>query len=504
MDIQQLRHKIDIIDTQLVELFVERMKIAADVAAYKKENGLPIYVPSREQEKLQDVERIAGPEMGNYTRQLYTAIMDLSKDYQKTKIDADDHKYEKKFGLLGASLSHSYSPQIHSHLGSYSYRLFEKNEEELDALFSDQSLTGLNVTIPYKKTVVPFCQKLTPQAKCLGAVNTMIRQKDGTWIGHNTDYFGFYAMANRVNVDYAGKKVLILGSGGASNTASVVMQELGAEVIVVSRTGENNYTNLHLHKDCAVIINTTPVGMYPNNGISPVDLSKFPNLEAVLDLIYNPIRTKLLMDAENQGLKTENGLWMLVAQAKESAEWFTGKQIDNSVIATIYQKLRRQMENIILIGMPGCGKSTNGKLLAKALGKTFVDTDEEIIKLAGCTIPQIFSAQGEDGFRKLETTVLENLGKCSGLIISTGGGCVTRAENLPLLRQNGTVIWLKRAAEQLATKGRPLSDGHDLNKMYEVRRPLYQMFSQHYIECRATPEETTSALLKLLETEVYQ
>ena len=409
-----------------------------------------------------------------------------------------------KFGLLGEKLSHSYSPQIHSHLGSYSYQLFEKKADELEAFFADNSIKGFNVTIPHKKALIPFCQKLTDQAMKLGAVNTVVRQADGTWIGHNTDYFGFLAMTKRVRVNYAGKKVLVLGSGGASNTAVAVMQELGANVITISRSGENNYNNLQLHKDCAVIVNATPVGMYPNNGVSPIDLSFFPKLEAVLDLIYNPMRTKLLMDAERLGLQTENGLWMLVAQAKESAQWFTGQKIADSVIAPIYQELRRQMENIILIGMPGCGKSTNGKLLAKALGKTFVDTDEEIIKLAGCTIPQIFSTQGEDSFRKLETTVLENLGKCSGLIISTGGGCVTRAENLPLLRQNGTVIWLKRDADQLAIKGRPLSDGHDLNKMYEVRRPLYQMFSQHCIECEATPEETTSALLKLLETEVYQ
>ena len=408
-----------------------------------------------------------------------------------------------KCGLLGEKLGHSYSPQIHSYLGSYSYEICEKQLHELEEFFLHCPFDGFNVTIPYKKTVIPFCQKLSKQAETLGAVNTVVRQADGSFTGHNTDYSGFLAMAKRVNVDYSGKKVLILGSGGASNTACAVMQELGANVITVSRSGENNYSNLHLHKDCAVIVNATPVGMYPNTGVSPVDLSVFPNLEAVFDLIYNPMRTKLLMDAEKLGLKTENGLWMLVAQAKESAQWFTGSPIDDAVIAKIHRQLRRQMENIILIGMPGCGKTTNGKLLAEALGKTFLDVDEEIIRLAGCSIPEIFSKQGEPGFRILETQVLENIGKRSGLVVSTGGGCVTRPENLPLLRQNGTVIWLKRPTDQLPTAGRPLSQANDLQKMYEIRMPLYQQFSDHSLECGDTPEETTAMLLEILNKRVY-
>lgn len=409
-----------------------------------------------------------------------------------------------KFGLLGEKLSHSYSPQIHSCLGSYDYDLYEKKPDQLDDFFQKSDLDGFNVTIPYKKSVIPYCQKLSDQAKKLGAVNTVVKQKDGTWIGHNTDYFGFHSMAKRVDVEYAEKKVLILGSGGASNTACAVMRELGAKVVVISRSGENNYGNLHLHRDCAVIVNATPVGMYPNTGISPVDLASFPKLEAVLDLIYNPVRTKLLMDAEKMGLKTENGLWMLVAQAKESAEWFTGSKIDSGKIAQIHQKLRRQMENIVLVGMPGCGKSTNGKLLAEKLGKTFIDTDDEIQQLAGCPIPEIFCSQGEQGFRQLETKILSDIGKRSGLVISTGGGCVTRPENLPLLRQNGTVIWLKRPTEQLPTSGRPLSQTNDLQKMYEIRKPMYQQFSDYCLKCGPSPEDTTAMLLEILDKEVYK
>lgn len=406
-------------------------------------------------------------------------------------------------GLLGEKLSHSYSPQIHGQLGSYGYRLFEKQHEELETFLASGEFHGINVTIPYKKAVIPYCHRLSPQAENLGAVNTIVRQADGKLIGHNTDYFGFHSMASRVGVDYSGKKVLILGSGGASNTAYAVMRELGANVVVISRSGENNYHNLHLHADCAVIVNATPLGTFPNTGVSPVDLSAFPRLEAVLDLVYNPARTKLLLDAEELGLRTENGLWMLVAQAKQSAEWFTGNNISDDQIGVIYRNLRRQMENIILVGMPGCGKTTNGKLLAEALGKMFVDADEEIVKAAGCTIPEIFRNQGEDAFRTLETNVLARIGKESGLVISTGGGCVTRLENLHLLRQNGTVIWLKRSIDQLSKKGRPLSQANDLHIMYEIRKPLYEKFSDYAVECGATPHETTGRILALLDQEVY-
>lgn len=407
-------------------------------------------------------------------------------------------------GLLGEKLSHSYSPQIHNQLGNYAYQLFEKKADELERFLNSGDFHGLNVTIPYKKAVIPYCHRLSPEAKMLGAVNTIVHQADGTLLGHNTDYFGFRSMAIRANVDYNGKKILVLGSGGASNTVCAVMQELGAKVVVISRSGENNYSNLHLHKDCAVIVNATPIGTYPNTGVAPVDLSVFPQLEAVLDLVYNPARTKLLLDAEELGIKTENGLWMLVAQAKESAEYFTGTAISGDMIAAIYQKLRRQMENIILVGMPGCGKTTNGRLLAEALGKRFVDADEQIVQLAGCSIPEIFSNQGEAGFRALETDVLAQIGKESGLVISTGGGCVTRPENLPLLRQNGTLIWLKRPIEQLSKKGRPLSQINDLQTMYEARKPLYESFSDHCVECAATPQETTDRILYLLDQEVYK
>ena len=402
-----------------------------------------------------------------------------------------------KCGLLGRKLGHSYSPQIHAHLGSYSYDLFEKEPEEVEAFLKNGNFDAINVTIPYKKTVMPYCT-LTDTARYMGSVNTIVRQPDGSLTGHNTDYFGFSSMVCRSGLEVKGKKCLVLGSGGASVTAVAVLKELGANVVVISRSGENTYENLHLHSDASVICNCTPVGMYPNNGIAPLDLGLFPQLEGVLDMIYNPSWTKLLMDAADRGLVAENGLWMLVAQAKEAAEWFTGNPIDNQAIALIHRQLSRQMENIILIGMPGSGKSTVGKLLARKLDRPFVDADAEIEKSAGMTIPEIFAQSGEVGFRKIETQVLAELGKQSGLVIATGGGCVTREENYPLLHQNGTIIRLARDIEKLPTDGRPLSQICRLEEMLRIRDPLYARFADFTADNNSEAKNCAEQILSIL------
>lgn len=326
-------------------------------------------------------------------------------------------------GLLGRKLGHSYSPQIHSRLGDYPYLLFEKEPDELADFLCSEDFTGINVTAPYKKAVIPYLDELSPVAARLGAVNTIVR-RNGKLIGHNTDYYGFLTMVRSSGIQVASKKVLVLGSGGASNTAVAALQELGAQVIVISRSGENNYNNLDQHRDAAIIVNTTPLGMYPNTDEAPFDLTAFPRLEAVLDVIYNPARTKLLQQAESLGLVTANGLLMLVAQAKETSEWFTGRTLDEDRIFVIHRELQQQMKNIVLIGMPGCGKTTVGQALARQLGKQFVDSDEMLVRMAGRSIPDIFARDGEAVFRDLESQVLAQLGKDSGLVIATGGGCV--------------------------------------------------------------------------------
>ena len=404
-----------------------------------------------------------------------------------------------KCGLLGRTLGHSYSPQIHRYLGNYQYALYEKEPSDLEAFLRCSDVKAFNVTIPYKKDVIPYLDELSPAAMKIGAVNTVVRREDGTLFGHNTDYYGFASMVKRCGLEVSGKKVLVLGSGGASNTAVAVLKELGASVIVISRSGENHYGNLHLHADASVIVNATPVGMYPNTGISPLDLTVFPQLEGVLDIVYNPARTKLLLDAEKLGIPTENGLWMLVAQAKEAAEYFTGQPIEDARIGTIYRTLSGQMQNIILIGMPGCGKTTVGKALAQRLGRSFVDADEEIVRLAGKPIPQIFSEDGEESFRQWETQALDTLGKQSGLVIATGGGCVTKERNYPLLHQNGILFWLQRDWRNLPTEGRPLSQAGKLADMYAIRKPLYEAFADHAIDNNGAEAQTLSAILEKLE-----
>ena len=402
-------------------------------------------------------------------------------------------------GLLGRKLGHSYSPQIHNLLGDYSYVLFEKEPEELENFLRNGDFSGLNVTIPYKKEVIPYLSELSPTAQKMGCVNTILRRSDGTLYGHNTDYFGFTSLVRHAGLSVAGKKVLVLGSGGASNTAVAALKDLGANPVVISRSGENNYGNLHLHRDAAAIVNATPVGMYPNTGVSPIDLALFPHLEGVLDVIYNPARTQLLLDAEKLGIPRENGLWMLVAQAKEAAEVFTGGKISDEVIEKIYRELSHQMKNIVLIGMPGCGKSTIGALLAEKLGRTLADADEKIISLAGKSIPEIFAQDGEPTFRDWETKALTELGKQSGLVIATGGGCVTQKRNYPLLHQNGYLVWLERDCSVLPTDGRPLSQANDLGKMYAARKPLYEAFADIRVENTGTPEETAQKILDALE-----
>lgn len=359
--------------------------------------------------------------------------------------------------------------------------------------------SGINVTIPYKKAVLPYCDELTPQAKRLGAVNTIVKKPDGTLWGHNTDYFGFLEMVKRSALNVQGKKALVLGSGGAGVTASAVLTDLGATVITISRNGDHNYNSLHLHQDASVIVNATPVGMYPNNGTAPISLSVFPRLEGVLDLIYNPFKTDLLLEAEEKGLVTLNGLYMLVAQAKESAEYFSATTISNEKIKDVYCSLKLQMENIILIGMPGSGKSTIGAMVAKALGRQFVDTDQLIVERVKMSIPDYMEKYGLERFRQEESSVIRDISKQSGLIIATGGGCVTQEENYRPLHQNGTVIWIDRPIRDLPIEGRPLSIAANLDEMYAFRSPLYSRFADLRIKNNTMPEMAVEAILAALK-----
>lgn len=402
----------------------------------------------------------------------------------------------KTYGLLGRKLGHSFSPQIHKELGDYEYPLYEREPEEVAEFLQKGDFAGINVTIPYKQTVMPCCSELSPEAEKIGSVNTIVRRADGSLYGHNTDYEGFKYMVKAAGVDPKGKKTLVLGDGGAAKTVRAVLADLGAgEIVTISRRGENNYTNLHRHADAALIVNTTPLGMYPDVGAAAVDLTAFPECKAVLDLIYNPARTELLLQAESLGMAAVNGLGMLVEQARCASELFTGSRTDPAQTPRITAKIAAQTMNIALIGMPGSGKTTVGRELARRLDRKFMDMDDEIVKKAGKSIPQIFAEEGEEAFRSLETQVLSELSGESGLVIATGGGVVTRARNLPLLRRNSRIVRLERPVEELSSEGRPLSQKFTPTKLAIEREPLYNAWQE--ISLRVTePAETAECIIR--------
>ncbi len=401
---------------------------------------------------------------------------------------------DKKYGLLGEHLSHSFSPQIHSLLVDYPYELYEVAREGLGEWAQSNGLAGFNVTIPYKQDIMQYCAEISPQAQIIGAVNTVVRRPDGTLYGDNTDYYGFMYMLSTLNVDIKGKKAVILGGGGASKTVQAVLREKGADFVVVDLNLENNYSNLHLHYDASLIVNATPVGMYPKTGVSLVDLKDFPKCEGVCDVIYNPAHTALLLQAEKLGIPCVNGLSMLVAQAKKACEIFTDRVIADEVIEKIRASVAKETINVILVGMPGCGKSTVGKLVAESLHRPFYDADEEIFNATGRTPSEIITEDGERAFRLVETEVLTSLCKESGTVIATGGGAVTIPENKDIIRQNSAVIFLERDIAILPKDGRPLST--DLKAMYEKRMPMYLEFSHKTVDGNADAKVVADRVLR--------
>ncbi|MCI9309545.1 MAG: AAA family ATPase [Lawsonibacter sp.] len=402
---------------------------------------------------------------------------------------------ERIYGLLGRRLGHSWSVPIHQALGCEDYRLIELEPEALGDFLRREDIGGLNVTIPYKRDVMAFCDVIDEGAKAIGSVNTIVR-REGKLYGYNTDIDGFLYMLRRARISLMGKKVVVLGSGGASLTAQAAARREGArEVVVVSRAGPDNYENLpRRHGDAEVLVNTTPVGMWPDMTGRPVDLFAFPDMEAVADVIYNPGRTGLLLQAKKGGLRRAGGLPMLVAQAKRAEELFFDKVIPDGETENIIAQLWRDRTNLVLVGMPGCGKTTVGRALARLSGKPFVDLDEEIVRRADKPIPEIFRTEGEEAFRALEAQALAEICAQSGQVIATGGGAVLRAENRDIMRRAGRVYFLRRALEELPTDGRPLSQKGSLEEMYRVRKPLYSAAADTVIDNSVALEETAELI----------
>ena len=410
-----------------------------------------------------------------------------------------------KCGLIGEKLGHSFSKEIHQKIGGYEYELIELAPDELEGFILSRDFDGLNVTIPYKQTVMEYLDEISDLAREAGAVNTVVN-KDGKLYGYNTDCGGMKMLIERMGVDFRGKKAFIAGSGGTSRTATAVCKSLGASDIVrASRSGRNGASTYEeafkLCSDAALLINTTPAGMYPDTDSLPFDIGHFDHPEGLLDVIYNPLNTRLIREARAKGIRAENGLYMLVGQAVLSSELFTGKKAADGLIEEIYQDLLREKQNIVLTGMPGCGKSTLGKMLAERLGKQMVETDEIISQEAGMPIKDIFAEYGEQHFRDLESEVIKRYSVKGGAVISTGGGAILRKENVEALRLNGVIVFIDRPLDCLETSdSRPLSnDRSKLEKLYEERYQIYRDTADIIIETNGTKEESAEKLWEALK-----
>ena len=406
-----------------------------------------------------------------------------------------------KFGLLGRTLGHSFSPRIHSALGNTNYELFEREPSQLQEFFADPELQGINITIPYKVNALEACDVVDPRAERIGCVNTMVR-KDGKWHGYNTDYDGFVFTLQHAGIDVSDKECIILGDGASSATVHVALEDLGAKNIVhLSRKTAPFYGDApNYYETAQIIINCTPIGMYPHNPANLIDITQFSKLEGVVDLIYNPRRTILLLQAEMMEIPHCDGLPFLVAQGVEAANHFQGESFGTKEIEQILRDMRREKENVILIGMPGVGKTTVGKALGEEMGRTCVDVDQELEKEIG-DISTYITEQGEPAFREKEAEMIAKLGTQTGLVISTGGGCVTVPKNFAHLRQNGRIYQLTQPVENLSTTGRVLSSGglDRLRELEEIRTPMYESFAQCIVEHNRNAPETVAAILEDFE-----
>ncbi len=405
-----------------------------------------------------------------------------------------------EYGCIGEHLGHSFSKEIHNALADYKYELCELEPTALSAFFEDRKFNAINVTIPYKRDVIKYLDWISDEAKAINAVNTIVN-KSGKLYGYNTDFYGLKSLIERHNVSLKGKKVAILGSGGTSNTAFAVAQSMGAEMILkvsrIQREGYITYDDLrNTFSDFEIIINTTPCGMFPATGVSPIEISDFHNLVAVFDAVYNPLKSKLVCDSCEKEIIASGGLYMLVSQAAYAVEKFIDKPVDVERVECIFRELYKEKMNIILIGMPSSGKTSVGKVLAELLNKKFVDTDALIADFHGKSIPDIFKSDGEAFFRELETKIINNVSKENACIVATGGGAILNKVNIDMLKGNGRVYFIDRSLDKLiTTDDRPLSNNRiDLEKRYRERYSKYIASADVVIDGNGTVEEVAKRI----------
>lgn len=493
MDLTELRKKIDETDREIARLLSERMAASEAIGKLKSASGTPVRDKTREAAVIDHAASAGEERFSGYIKNIYNEVIASSRLYQLQN--------GFTYGLVGESISASLSPYIHSLFGDYSYRLAQMDREDFLRFMAMRTFRGINVTMPYKKTAMTLCDEVSDTAKRCGCVNTIVND-GGILRGYNTDAYGFLHSIRRYGIGVKGKKCLILGSGGSSGTVRYVLESLGAESItVISRSGEDNYENIARHSDAGIIVNTTPVGMTPDESSSPVDLGIFPQLTGVCDIVYKPLRTSLYTAAKERGIPCFCGMDMLVSQAWAASLVFRG--ICSSDLPDVPEgvcgKVERYAENIVLIGMPGCGKSSTGRRLSRLLGRDLFDSDEHVLRRTGKSPEELIRKYGEKYFRGVETESIRELSRKTHAVIACGGGAVLREENRKLLRQCGTVIYLKRDLEELSTRGRPLSSSREaVALLYEERREIYEATADLVVAGQGGVQQTAFYIIEAL------
>lgn len=503
-ELEEIRKEIDKLDGKIKTLFLERLSLCEKVAKIKGQSGTPIFDGKRENKIVENLTKNLTTREKEYIKKLYATIFDISKDCQSKVLSENvAEKQQKKYCLVGEKLSHSYSKEIHT-LRGFDYDIKELSQSELKDFIYSSAYSGFNVTMPYKKAVISFCDELSNDAREIKSINT-IKKDNGKIFGYNTDILGIEYTMHRLHESFCGKNVLVCGSGGAGQTALYCAKKNSAKSVnIVSRSGEINYENCYEYKDTEIIINATLVGMYPNIYDSPINLERFDNIKAVIDFVYNPLNTRLILQAKSLGIPCASGLYMLCEQALCAEDIWQNKKHTTEETREIVFAILKAKCNIVLCGMPSAGKTTIGRQVAKELKREFIDIDNEIEKLTGRTTANIIEEKGESYFREIESGIIKNVAKKNGTVIALGGGSVIEEENVIVLRQNGIIVWLKRDLKLLNIENRPLSSQKGVEQLYRERKKLYCRAADSEIENNDSIEKIAKGVIERYEDTCYK